>query len=148
MSNVQIQNLEHQISITERPSDDGVLFYRIIRAIAIVTFHHLFSLKDEDGFVCFEQEQMSICRRVRLFRCSPQTAGGVAQQQGRLELDLVFVAVRDGAPARVRDDDRVCQCGQSVADNGHLHRITRRQVPQDALQIQRDILVDILKQQI
>lgn len=58
-----------------------------------------------------------------MFRCSPQTAGGVAQQQGRLELDFVFVAVRGGAPARVRDDDRVGQRGQSVADDGHLHRV-------------------------
>lgn len=67
-----------------------------------------------------------------LFRCSPQAAGGVAQQHGRLELDLVLVAVRDAAPARVRDDDRVGQRAQSVADDGHLHRVARREVPQDA----------------
>lgn len=61
---------------------------------------------------------------MRLFRGSPQTAGGVAQQQRGLELDLVFVAVRDAAPARVGDDDRVGERGQSVADDGHLHCVT------------------------
>lgn len=59
-----------------------------------------------------------------LLHASPQTAGGVAQQQRRLELDLVVVAVRDAAPARVWDDHRVGQRGQRVADDGHLHRIT------------------------
>lgn len=63
---------------------------------------------------------------------SPQAAGGVAQQQGGLELDFVVVAVRDAAPARVGDDDRVGQRAQSVADDGHLHRVTRGEVPQDA----------------
>ncbi len=57
-------------------------------------------------------------------RFSPQTAGGVSQQHGGLELDLVFVAVRDAAPARVGDDDRVGQRGQSVTDDGHLHCVT------------------------
>ncbi len=61
---------------------------------------------------------------MRLFRSSPQTAGGVTQQQGRLELDLVLVTMRDAAPARVRDDDRVGQRAQSIADDGHLHRVT------------------------
>lgn len=64
-------------------------------------------------------------------RSSPQTAGGVTQQQRGLELDLVFLVVRGAAPARVGDDDRVDQRGQSVADDGHLHRVARRKVPQD-----------------
>lgn len=70
--------------------------------------------------------------RVRLIRGSPQTAGGVAQQHGGLELDLVFVAVGCGAPARVGDDHRVGQRAQGVADDGHLHRVARGEVPQDA----------------
>lgn len=65
-----------------------------------------------------------IMQGVRLFRSSPETASGVTQQHGGLELDFVFVAVRDAAPARVGDDDRVGQRGQSVADDGHLHRVT------------------------
>lgn len=69
---------------------------------------------------------------MRLFRSSPQTAGGVAQQQGRLEFDFVFVTMRDAAPARVGDDDRVGQRGQGVADDGHLHCVTGGEVPQDA----------------
>lgn len=67
-----------------------------------------------------------------MLRSSPQTAGGVTQQQGGLELDFVFVTVRHAAPARVGDDDRVGQRAQSVADDGHLHRVARGQVPQDA----------------
>ena len=62
---------------------------------------------------------------------SPQAAGGVSQQQGRLELDLVVFAVRDAAPARVGDDHRVGQRAQGVADDGHLHRVARGEVPQD-----------------
>ena len=61
---------------------------------------------------------------------SPQTAGGVAQQQRRLELDLV-VSVGD-APAGVGDDDRVGQSAQSVTDDRHLRRVARGEVPQDA----------------
>lgn len=59
-------------------------------------------------------------------RCvvSPQAAGGVAQQQGGLELDLMVVAVRNAAPARVGDDDGVGQRAQRVANDGHLHCIT------------------------
>lgn len=104
------------MSNVQQLSDEGVRFYRIIRATG-KRHHHVSQM-------CVEQEQTSRCRRVRLFRGSPQTAGGVAQQQGRLELDPVFVAVSDGAPARVRDDDRVCERGQSIADDGHLHRVT------------------------
>lgn len=69
---------------------------------------------------------------MRLCRLSPQAAGGVSQQQRRLELDLMFVAVRDAAPARVWDDDRVGERGEGVADDGHLHRVTGGEVPQDA----------------
>lgn len=74
-------------------------------------------------WIFYHRRTRNSSTRVRLFRCSPQAAGGVAQQHGRLELDLVFVAVRDAAPARVRDDDRVGQRAQSVADDGHLHRV-------------------------
>lgn len=62
----------------------------------------------------------------------PQTAGGVAQQQGGLEPDPVVVPLWDAAPARVRDDHRVGQRGQRVTDDGHLHSVTWRQVPEDA----------------
>lgn len=60
---------------------------------------------------------------MRLICCTPQTAGGVAQQEGRVKLDFVFVVVRGAAPARVGNDDRVGQRGQSIADDGHLHRV-------------------------
>lgn len=56
--------------------------------------------------------------------CLPQTAGGVAQQHGGLEPDPVVVPLGDAAPARVRDDHRVGQRGQRVADDGHLHGVT------------------------
>ena len=65
--------------------------------------------------------------------CSPQAAGGVAQQQRGLELDFVFVAVGEAAPARVGDDHGVGERAQSVADDRHLHRVTRGEVPQHAL---------------
>lgn len=89
----------------------------------------ILSWKDLGSFAVGESDTTkqrllpNVLQRVRLFRSSPQTAGGVTQQQGGLKLDLVFVAVRDAAPARVRDDDRVGQRGQSVADDGHLHRV-------------------------
>lgn len=49
-----------------------------------------------------------------------------------MELELTLLAVRCGAPARVGDDHRVGQRRQSVPDDGHLDRVARRQVPQDA----------------
>lgn len=55
--------------------------------------------------------------------CSPQTAGGVSEEEGRLKLDFVFFMVRGAAPARVGDDDRVGQRAQSITDDGHLHRV-------------------------
>lgn len=54
----------------------------------------------------------------------------------------MFVAVRDAAPARVGDDDRVGQRGQSVPDNGHLHRVARGEVPQDAYRCRESIKED------
>lgn len=73
----------------------------------------------------------SLLKTQRLTRGSPQTAGGVAKQEGRLKLDSVFVAVRHAAPTRMWNDHGVGERAQSVTDDGHLHCIARRQVPQD-----------------
>lgn len=54
----------------------------------------------------------------------PQTASGVAQQHGGLEPDPVVVPLGDAAPARVRDDHRVGQRGQRVANDSHFYRVT------------------------
>lgn len=85
---------------------NGEFFFKVVYSVP-----HFEKLKTQQNF-----SKNSIC-------CSPQAAGGVSEQEGRLKLDFVFFTVRDAAPARVGNDDGVGQRAQSIADDGHLHRV-------------------------
>lgn len=49
-----------------------------------------------------------------------------------MKLELVVVIEGGAAPSRVGDDHGVGEGGQRVPNDGHLHGVARRQVPQDA----------------
>ena len=61
----------------------------------------------------------------------PEAASGVPEHQGGVQLQFVVVPLGGATPSGVWDDHRVGEHAQRIPHDRHLHRVTRRQVPQD-----------------